>query len=262
MALALPGVANAAPVTVIPGLPPVEIPNIPGLPTPPAPSTPETPRPFPSTSRTAGEAGRAGHAERQTSMGYVALADDKAHTIWWWKDGEIVKKMPISMGSDKHPTPNGVYHTKEKYRDMYMDSSTYGVPVDSAEGYRTYVEYATRMSWDGIFIHAAPWSVEQQGVSNVSHGCINVSTENGKWVYDNIPRGTPIVVRGTIGGQYTGDYAPPTRSSAQGRSPAGDRPCAFRRAAQPDVVSRSRRPGPWAGAVDRGVRGGEGRPDL
>ncbi|MGP3709154.1 L,D-transpeptidase family protein [Gordonia paraffinivorans] len=204
MALALPGVANAAPVTVIPGLPPVEIPNIPGLPTPPAPSTPETPQP-PSTSKTPEKPAEPAMPNVKTSTGYVALADDKAHTIWWWKDGEIVKKMPISMGSDKHPTPNGVYHTKEKYRDMYMDSSTYGVPVDSAEGYRTYVEYATRMSWDGIFIHAAPWSVEQQGVSNVSHGCINVSTENGKWVYDNIPRGTPIVVRGTIGGQYTGD---------------------------------------------------------
>src|SRR5690606_39167023 len=111
-----------------------------------------------------------------------------------WKDGQLVKKMPISMGSDKHPTPNGIYRTMEKHRDMYMDSSTYGVPVDSEEGYRTYVEYATRMSWSGIFIHAAPWSVAQQGVTNVSHGCINVSTANGKWVFDNVGRGTPIVV--------------------------------------------------------------------
>ncbi len=39
MALALPGVANAVPVTVIPGLPPVEIPAVPGLPTPPAPTS-------------------------------------------------------------------------------------------------------------------------------------------------------------------------------------------------------------------------------
>ncbi|MEO9327689.1 L,D-transpeptidase [Gordonia aurantiaca] len=205
MALALPGVANAAPVTVIPGLPPVEIPEIPGLPTPPAPSTPEKTTPEPPTSTTPEKPADPAMPNVKTKTGYIALADDKTHTITWWKNGEIVKKMPISMGSDKHPTPNGVYHTKEKYRDMYMDSSTYGVPVDSPEGYRTYVEYATRMSWDGIFIHAAPWSVAQQGNSNVSHGCINVSTENGKWVYDNIPSGTPIVVRNTIGGQYTGD---------------------------------------------------------
>ncbi|NDK92614.1 L,D-transpeptidase [Gordonia desulfuricans] len=205
VSLALPGLAQAAPVTVIPGLPPVEVPDIPGLPTPSTPKT-TTPEP-PTTSTTTAPSTPTGPVQPKvkTTTGYIALADDATHTITWWKDGDVVKTMPISMGSNQHPTPNGVYHTKEKYRDMYMDSSTYGVPIDSPEGYRTYVEYATRMSWDGIFIHAAPWSLAQQGVSNVSHGCINVSTENGKWVYDNIPRGTPIVVRGTIGGQYTGD---------------------------------------------------------
>ncbi len=138
-----------------------------------------------------------------TKTGWVALADDNTKQVTIWHNGEIVKTMPTSMGSDKHPTPNGVYYTMEKLRDMYMDSSTYGVPVDSPEGYRTYVEYATRMSWSGIFLHAAPWSVNQQGVSNVSHGCLNVSTENAKYVFDNFPIGTPIVVRNTVGGTYT-----------------------------------------------------------
>ncbi|MFW0784604.1 L,D-transpeptidase [Gordonia sp. CPCC 206044] len=205
--LALPIAASATPVTVVPGLPPVEVPDIPGAPkipgTPSTPKpTPPTPKPTPSTPKTPGVPAI---PNVKTSTGWVALAVDQSHQIFWWKDGRFVKKMPISMGSNDHPTPNGVYHTKEKYRDMYMDSSTYGVPVDSAEGYRTYVEYATRMSWDGIFIHAAPWSVAQQGNSNASHGCINVSTENGKWVFNTIPRGTPIVVRGTIGPKYTGD---------------------------------------------------------
>ncbi|MFT4127677.1 MAG: L,D-transpeptidase [Gordonia sp. (in: high G+C Gram-positive bacteria)] len=196
MALALPGLAQAAPVTIIPGLPPVEVP---GLPTQ---STPRTTTPETTTETTPADPAM---PNVETTTGYIALAQDSTHTITWWRNGRVVSRMPISMGSNEHPTPNGVYHTKEKNRDMIMDSSTYGVPVDSAEGYRTYVEYATRLSMDGIFIHAAPWSVAQQGVSNVSHGCINVSTPNGKWVYDNIPRGTPVVVRGTIGGRYTGD---------------------------------------------------------
>ncbi|GAB3127284.1 hypothetical protein GCM10027289_04690 [Tsukamurella serpentis] len=138
-----------------------------------------------------------------TKTGWVALADDATKQITVWHNGEVVRTMPTSMGSNKHPTPNGVYYTMEKKRDMYMDSSTYGVPVNSPDGYRTYVEYATRMSWSGIFVHAAPWSVNQQGVSNVSHGCLNVSTANGKYIYDNFPIGTPIVVRGTVGGNYT-----------------------------------------------------------
>ena len=202
--LMLPMTAGAAPVTVIPGLPPVEIPNIPGVPQMPGtPSTPQTTTPTPEPTPSTPETPKGPAIPNvKTSTGWIALADDATHQITWWHNGDQVKTMPISMGSDKHPTPNGVYYTKESYRDMYMDSSTYGVPVDSAEGYRTYVEYATRMSWDGIFIHAAPWSVEQQGRSNVSHGCINVSTANGKWVFDTIPRDTPIVVRGTIGPDY------------------------------------------------------------
>jgi lipoprotein-anchoring transpeptidase ErfK/SrfK len=138
-----------------------------------------------------------------TKTGWVALADDATKQITIWHNGEVVRTMPTSMGSNRFPTPNGTYYTMEKKRDMYMDSSTYGVPVNSPDGYRTYVEYATRMSWSGIFVHAAPWSVKQQGVSNVSHGCLNVSTENGKYIYDNFPIGTPIVVRGTVGGSYT-----------------------------------------------------------
>ena len=203
----LPAVASATPVTVIPGLPPVEVPELPKaptLPTLPTPKKKESPKPTPKSTTPAKPAIPA-MPNVKSETGYVALAVDGAHQIYWWKNGEFIKQMPISMGTDKHPTSNGVYHTKEKYRDMYMDSSTYGVPIDSPEGYRTYVEYATRMSWDGIFIHAAPWSVAQQGVSNASHGCINVSTANGKWVFDNVGRGTPIVVRGTVGGKYTGD---------------------------------------------------------
>ncbi len=132
---------------------------------------------------------------------WVATADDNTHTITVSVDGKVVKTMPTSMGSNAHPTPNGTYTVSERLRDMYMDSSTYGLPVDSPEGYRTYVEYATRISNGGIFVHAAPWSVAQQGKSNTSHGCLNVSLADGKWFFDNAPTGAPVIVKNTVGGQ-------------------------------------------------------------
>ena len=76
--------------------------------------------------------------------------------------------------------------------------------MDSPEGYRTYVEYATRMSNSGIFLHAAPWSVDAQGNTNVSHGCLNVSTEDGKWFYENSKKGDPVIVQNTAGGTLNG----------------------------------------------------------
>ncbi|TQF69460.1 L,D-transpeptidase [Rhodococcus spelaei] len=134
----------------------------------------------------------------------VTTADDVTKQITVTRNGEVVKTMPTSMGKTGHETPNGTYIVGEKFRDMYMDSSTYGVPVDSPEGYRTYVEYATRISYSGIFVHAAPWSENQQGYSNASHGCLNVSTEDGKWFFENARKGDPVVVINTSGGTLDG----------------------------------------------------------
>ncbi|TQF74737.1 L,D-transpeptidase [Rhodococcus spelaei] len=108
--------------------------------------------------------------------------------------GGVVKAMPASMGKPGHETPLGTFHVLEKFRSMVMDSSTYGVPVDSPEGYRLEVEYAVRITWSGIFVHSAPWSVDSQGYANVSHGCINLSPENARWFFDNVNVGDAVTV--------------------------------------------------------------------
>ncbi|MFN3600543.1 MAG: Ig-like domain-containing protein [Dietzia sp.] len=129
----------------------------------------------------------------------ISRVDDSTKQIVIERNGEVVKTMPTSMGKPDTPTPNGTYVIGEKLASMVMDSSTYGVPVDSPEGYRTPVQYATRMSYSGIFVHAAPWSVWAQGSQNVSHGCLNVTTADAKWFYDNAKRGDIFEVSGTVG---------------------------------------------------------------
>jgi hypothetical protein len=52
-----------------------------------------------------------------------------------------------------------------------------------------------RLTWGGEFIHAAPWSVGDQGRRNVSHGCINMSTPNAAWLFARVLTGDPVVVR-------------------------------------------------------------------
>ena len=41
-----------------------------------------------------------------------------------------------SMGKDSTPTNNGSYIVGDRYRNLIMDSSTYGLPVNSPNGYR------------------------------------------------------------------------------------------------------------------------------
>nr|WP_296780999.1 L,D-transpeptidase [Rhodococcus sp. (in: high G+C Gram-positive bacteria)] len=158
---------------------------------------------YPAHTQVSVEAGGA-RADFSTGDSVVTTADDATHTITITRNGEVVKTMPTSMGKPGHETPNGTYLVGEKFRDMYMDSSTYGVPVDAPDGYRTYVEYATRISYSGIFVHAAPWSEWAQGSEDTSHGCLNVSTEDGQWFFDNAQKGDPVVVVNTAGGTLSG----------------------------------------------------------
>ena len=119
-------------------------------------------------------------------------------------NGEVVKTMPISMGKDKTPTYNGTYIIGDRFSHLVMDSSTYGVPTNSPNGYRTEVDFATQMSYSGIYVHAAPWSVGSQGYDNVSHGCLNVSTANAQWFFNNTKRGDIVEVANTVGGTLSG----------------------------------------------------------
>ena len=113
------------------------------------------------------------------------------------QDGRQVKSMPVSLGKPSAPSFSGNMVIMEKLAKTVFDSSTYGTPVDSADGYRTKVKHAERLTWDGQFIHAAPWSVAAQGRRNVSHGCVNVSTANGQWLFGWLKIGDPVIVKGT-----------------------------------------------------------------
>ncbi|PRC46390.1 hypothetical protein C6A85_90330, partial [Mycobacterium sp. ITM-2017-0098] len=129
----------------------------------------------------------------------ITSIDDTTKTMTVRRNGEVIKSMPVSMGKNSTPTNNGVYIVGDRRSHMVMDSSTYGVPSNSPNGYRTEVDWATQISYSGIYVHAAPWSVGSQGESNVSHGCINVSTSNGQWFYDNSKRGDIVEIVNTVG---------------------------------------------------------------
>lgn len=134
----------------------------------------------------------------------VIKADDRTKLVTFYKDGKPVRKMPTSMGKDSTPTDNGVYLVGDKHSTLVMDSSSYGVPVNSPDGYRTPVDFATQMSYSGIYFHSAPWSVWAQGNTNTSHGCLNLSPDNAQWVMNHTLRGDPVEVRNTVGPKLSG----------------------------------------------------------
>jgi lipoprotein-anchoring transpeptidase ErfK/SrfK len=129
----------------------------------------------------------------------VATADGASHQMTVTVNGAVARTIPISMGKPGHETPAGTYVVMSEHTDYTMDSSTYGVPTDAAKGYRTTVAVASRMSNSGIFYHSAPWSVGDQGHRNVSHGCLNMTTENARWLQSISQKGDLIIVQNSNG---------------------------------------------------------------
>ncbi|OKX84662.1 L,D-transpeptidase [Corynebacterium glutamicum] len=134
-----------------------------------------------------------------------AVADDATKTMSVYKNGELLRTVPVSFGRDtsEWATPNGTYIIGDRNESMIMDSTTFGLGYEEG-GYRTPVKYATQMSYSGIYVHAAPWSVGAQGSYNTSHGCINVSTENAQWFQETVKRGDIVTVKNTIGETLSG----------------------------------------------------------
>ncbi|MGU3501573.1 L,D-transpeptidase [Mycobacterium sp. C31M] len=131
----------------------------------------------------------------QTGAVVLGVADIDAHTFTVSIDGELAREMPASMGKAGFATPVGNFTALEKQSVVIMDSRTIGIPLDDPEGYKLTVYDGVRVTWGGVYVHGAPWSVGSQGYANVSHGCINLSPDNADWYYNNVSIGDPIVVQ-------------------------------------------------------------------
>lgn len=140
---------------------------------------------------------RAGGMEAEFSTGAasVAVADLSAYTFTVSIDDQVVREMPASMGKPGFETPVGTFKVLEKQRNVVFDSRTIGIPLDDPEGYLIDGEYGVRVTWGGVYVHSAPWSVAFQGNSHVSHGCINLSPENAEWYFNTVQVGDPVIVQ-------------------------------------------------------------------
>lgn len=125
---------------------------------------------------------------------WVAKADGNTKLLTIFHNGAQIRQMPMSLGSPKHPSHEGPHVVSAKMPSIIMDSCSYGVCAGDAGYYREEVKLDVRISNDGEFVHAAPWSVGQQGSSNVSHGCVNLSVANAQWFFDHFNIGDVVEI--------------------------------------------------------------------
>lgn len=129
-----------------------------------------------------------------TGSTVLAVGSISNHTFTVSIDGVIMRQMPASMGKPRFATPVGSFTVLEKQKALVMDSRTIGIPLEDPEGYKLNVTDAIRITWGGVYVHSAPWSVGSQGYANVSHGCINLSPNNAAWYFNQVGIGDPVVI--------------------------------------------------------------------
>ncbi|SCL35352.1 L,D-transpeptidase catalytic domain [Micromonospora nigra] len=108
------------------------------------------------------------------------------------QDGTVVRRIPVSLGKPSTPTSSGKMVIMEK-----RDFTTFDTRGEPNGGYVVDVEDAQRLTWGGEFIHGAPWSEGDQGSTNVSHGCTNLSAAAADWLMKITQVGDLVTVKGT-----------------------------------------------------------------
>lgn len=141
---------------------------------------------------------RYGDMDRRASVtigSKVTLTVDNAtKKMSVYQDDKLVKTMPVSLGKPGTPSSSGTMVIMDKQAQTVFDTFAELGPRD---GYRVNINDAQRLTWGGEFIHAAGWSVADQGRRNVSHGCVNVSPANAGWLFGRTKIGDPVTVTGT-----------------------------------------------------------------
>ncbi|MGX2993726.1 Ig-like domain-containing protein [Streptomyces sp. JNUCC 64] len=124
----------------------------------------------------------------------VVKADLDAKQLRLVRNGKVVRSLPMSAG-----TPGGVKRSWggttvliAKEGTIRMNSETVGL----GDAYDKMVDYSMRLTWSGMYAHAAPWNAAYFGNANRSSGCLGMSTENAAWLYGQVRPGDPFEVSG------------------------------------------------------------------
>ncbi|MGF1427605.1 Ig-like domain-containing protein [Kitasatospora sp. LaBMicrA B282] len=108
----------------------------------------------------------------------VSTVDEAAHTMTVQDNGQTTEVVPISGGSDEHPTYNGTMVIEAKEGTAHMTSAS--VPGLAPGAYDLMVPHSMRLTDSGTYVHGNNWSSAGTfGHQNVSHGCVGLQDAPG-----------------------------------------------------------------------------------
>jgi lipoprotein-anchoring transpeptidase ErfK/SrfK len=116
----------------------------------------------------------------------IAVVNDATHNITVTSDGHQKYQFPVSLGASNTPTRHGTKVIMEKLPTVCMHdiAGTY---------YECGIKLDQRLTYDGEYLHAAPWNVRniQSGV-NSSNGCTNLLPADAQTLYNFLEIGDVV----------------------------------------------------------------------
>ncbi|WP_309053170.1 Ig-like domain-containing protein [Streptomyces sp.] len=110
------------------------------------------------------------------------------------RDGRPVRTIPVSGGTpggDKRSW-RGTAVLMAKEGTINMNSETVGL----GDAYDKMVDHSMRLTWSGMYAHAAPWNARYFGRANMSSGCIGMGDADAASFYGQVRVGDPFEITG------------------------------------------------------------------
>ncbi|SCE00290.1 Lipoprotein-anchoring transpeptidase ErfK/SrfK [Streptomyces sp. DvalAA-19] len=126
--------------------------------------------------------------------GQIVKVDLDRHRLSLVRDGKTLRHIPVSGGTpggDKRSW-RGTAVLMAKEGTINMNSETVGL----GNAYDKMVDHSMRLTWSGMYAHAAPWNAKFFGRSNQSSGCIGMSDADAAWFYAQVRPGDPFEITG------------------------------------------------------------------
>jgi hypothetical protein len=108
-------------------------------------------------------------------------------------EGDAVRSFYAIKGTQRYPTPLGVWSIVRRVANETMDSATVGIPRNAPGGYfLKNVLYTQYFRGTGESLHYNWWS-SAWGTQG-SHGCLGLSLADSRWLWDWAMIGTPVLI--------------------------------------------------------------------
>ena len=136
------------------------------------------------------QAGRTNVVAEEANPGnyFIKVSLDEQKVRVFYKN-DLLKEMICSSGAPLTPTPKGTFKTSDKIKYAWLSKFNVGAYY-FVRFYGSYLFHSTPFDKEGSMIEEEKLNLGKP----VSHGCIRLDMDEGKWLYETVPSGVTVEI--------------------------------------------------------------------